>query len=188
MEAACPKVGALGDLGCARLARDEASGACCDLHIALCGKSYGQRSPEELLLPRPDDCSRRGCFQAASAGHGLSSQLQRVSRNLPWELQNYKSGISPATAAGRHICLTPVGTSLRNHQRSRWRWQEGCCSRVSAAGLRSKYGTMDDTSNVKVLARLKRDASRKKILAGVLLFPMATWRADSCQGSNDRKG
>ena len=48
-------------------------------------------------------------------------------------------------------------------------------------------GAEGDLSNAKAVSRLKRDASRKKILAAVLLLPMATWRADSCQGSNDHK-
>ena len=78
-----------------------------------------------------------------------------------------KSGILSATAAGRYICLTAgavEGTLLRDHQRSRWRGQEGSCSRVSSAGLRPISGPGGDSSNAKVFTRLKRGDSRMKII------------------------
>ena len=43
-----------------------------------------------------------------------------------------------------------------------------------------------DLRDARVLARLRRDACRMKILAVVLLPPMATWGAESFRGSNSR--
>ena len=88
-------VGAWSGLDCTCLARDEASGA-------SCGKECTQRSPEELPLPRPDDCSRRRCIKAASVGHGVPSQLQRAvdepGQEFARQPKNTKTG-----SVGKHV-------------------------------------------------------------------------------------
>ena len=69
---------AVSDLDYTSLARDEASDACDDVHLAPCGKERSRRSPEEPPLPRPSDFSREDCLKAASVGLDLPSQLQRA--------------------------------------------------------------------------------------------------------------
>ena len=107
---------AVSDLDCTSLARDEASDACDDVHLAPCGKERGRRSPEEPPLPRPSDFSREDCLKAASVGHDLPSQLQRAVDE-------------PGQEVARQPNKTKTGAAWETHTVSceasgaqRWKW------------------------------------------------------------------
>ena len=83
-------------------------------------------------------------------------------------------------------------TGVTQYSRATTSADDGVGKKAAAQGFSERvfvpiWAAEGELSNAKAVARLKRDASRKKILAAVLFPPMATWGADSCRGSNDHK-